>query len=55
MANFITNISELDEILDSMTEDLIEDEEVVKKDEEPKNDVPTLTGHFLHITRHKMS
>ena len=43
MANFITNITELDEILDSLTEELIEDEGVVKKED----DVPTLTGPFF--------
>ena len=41
MANFIEDISELDDILESLTEELIEDDTVVKK-----GDVPTLTGPF---------
>ena len=42
MANCIDDITELDGILESLTEELIEDDAVVKK-----GDVPTLTGPFF--------
>ena len=48
MANFISNITELDEILDGLTEELEEDDTAVMKAEASASpaDVPILTGPF---------
>ena len=50
MANCITNITELDEILDSLTEELEEDDagaEVKAEAPPPPADAPILTGPFF--------